>query len=182
MALFGKKKEEAPAPVQMPERSLPVDQVVSMKQQGYSDQQIIDYLGQQGYSSDEIYDAMSQAGQSGGPEPQMQQPSSGANVEQHVESIVGEKWADLQKELSKMVEWRSTMGSRVDKLEQSVADLRSSVDNLHTAIVRRIGEYDKSLMDIGTELKAMEKVFSKSIPELTNNIQELSKVTKDLKK
>ena len=70
------------------------------------------------------------------------------------------------------------MNSRVDKMEQSLTDVKTDLDGLHKAIVARIGEYDKTLIDVGTEIKAMEKVFQKVLPELTSNVQELSRMTK----
>jgi len=39
--------------------------------------------------------------------------------------------------------------------------MKDEVENLHKAIVAKIGEYDKNLLDVGTEIKAMEKVFQK---------------------
>jgi hypothetical protein len=62
-----------------------------------------------------------------------------------------------------------------------MSDMKMDLDGLHKAIVARIGEYDKTLMDVGTEIKAMEKVFQKVLPELTGNIQELSRITKNVK-
>lgn len=103
------------------------------------------------------------------------------DTEQLVEQIIEEKWRDLQKDLAKTTEWRDSMGSRMDKLEQSVQDLKQDLEGLHKAIVSRVGEYDKTLMDVGTEIKAMEKVFQQVLPELTGNIQELSRITKNVK-
>ncbi|MBW2963814.1 hypothetical protein KY306_03540, partial [Candidatus Woesearchaeota archaeon] len=40
---------------------LPVNQVLQMRQQGYSDNQIVQYLQRQGFTSQQVYDAMSQA-------------------------------------------------------------------------------------------------------------------------
>ena len=48
-----------------------------------------------------------------------------------------------------------------------MADLKSDFDGLHKAILGKIGEYDKNLVNIGTDIKAMEKVFQKVIPILT---------------
>jgi len=58
MALFGlgKKKEEAGK-----EATVPTDAVLQMRQQGYSNDQVIQSLQQQGFSSAQIFDAMSQA-------------------------------------------------------------------------------------------------------------------------
>ena len=59
--------------------------------------------------------------------------------------------------------------------------MKSDLDNLHKAIVSKIGEYDKNLLDVGTEIKAMEKVFQKVLPELTSSVQELGRITKTAK-
>src|SRR5574341_736651 len=77
--------------------------------------------------------------------------------------------------------WKQLLTSRIDKVEQTMTDMRTDLTGLHNAIVARIGEYDKTLMDVGTEIKAMEKVFQKVLPELTGNIQELSRITKNVK-
>ena len=62
-----------------------------------------------------------------------------------------------------------------------MGDMKADLDNLHKAIVSKIGEYDKNLLDVGTEIKAMEKVFQKILPTLTENVAELSRVTRNVK-
>jgi len=222
MALFGfgKKKENVPlSPFEgisgemMP---LPVDRVINMQQQGYSNDQIVAALQREGFPLSKIMDALHQAsappaapaqvptadfisGPSEYPLPaaQMQQqqmqpmqqqpqygysaPAATESVEELVESIVEEKWKDVSKEVAKTAEWKEVIASRLDKLEQSIADLKGDVDNLHKAIISKVGEYDKSLIDVGTELKAMEKVFQKVLPGLTENVSELSRITSKVK-
>ena len=60
MALFGKKKieEEAPTPAMM---GTPTDLVMQMRQQGLSDNQIVQSLQKEGFTSTQIFDALSQA-------------------------------------------------------------------------------------------------------------------------
>lgn len=202
--IFKKKEPEpaAPAPgmpmpgAPMPEAPLtevPIDQVLNMQSQGLSNNQIIQTLQRQGIQPTQIYDALAQAEAKRSIEPMMppetpeempktemrpQHPESEAIVEQ----IIEEKWHELQKDVAKVNEWKELIGSRMDKLEQNVTDLRSDLDGLHKAVVARVGDYDKTLLDVGTEIKAMEKVFQKVLPELTGNIQELSRITKAAKK
>lgn len=203
MDLFKKKKKEAPEspagppgmppPTQVPPTmpsEVPISQVVSMQAQGLSNNQIIQSLQQQGFTPQQIYDALAQAEakrsiapmkEQGGPspfEPSMPERPAHPPSEEVAEQIIEEKWRELQKELKKVTDWRDQMSSRMDKMEQSVTDLKTDLDGLHKAIVSRIGEYDKTLMDVGTEIKAMEKVFQKVLPELTSNVQELSRMTK----
>ena len=210
MDIFKKKKPEgAPYPVpgapemippalpqgmapSAPTSEVPISQVVSMQSQGLTNNQIIQSLQRQGYQPTQIYDALAQAEAKRSIEPmevpgemaprtEMRAPPAHPESEAVVEQIIEEKWQELQKDLGKINEWKDMVGSRVDKLEQSMTDMKMDLDGLHKAIVARIGEYDKTLMDVGTEIKAMEKVFQKVLPELTGNIQELSRITKNVK-
>jgi len=101
--------------------------------------------------------------------------------EEIAESIIEEKWHELTRDLDKMNEWKELSNSRIDKIEQSITDIKADLDNLHKAIVGKIGEYDKNLLDVGTEIKAMEKVFQKVLPELTDNVAQLSRITRTAK-
>ncbi len=179
---------------------LPIDQVQALKDQGMLNDQIINTLQAQGYDPVSINNAIAQveAGPPAGPisdipgmpppEPEMpafrERPRKEAlseNVEEIAESIVEEKWGEFTKELAKITEWKDKAESRIIKVEQEVQDMKDDVENLHKAIVAKIGEYDKNLLDVGTEIKAMEKVFQKVLPELTGSVSELSRITKGIK-
>jgi len=203
MDVFKKKKPEAelpPMPAGMPPGlGLPVNQIGSMKQQGLSNQEISQTLKEQGYTTQQIYDAMAQAEIKPQEEPfaapverpmPAARPLQGApkfaeksheGFEEIAESIIEEKWHELTRDLDKMNEWKELSNSRIDKIEQSITDIKADLDNLHKAIVGKIGEYDKNLLDVGTEIKAMEKVFQKVLPELTDNVAQLSRITKTAK-
>lgn len=207
--IFKKKRKDEPPEMSMtsdfpvsPPAGLPVEQVSYMKSQGMVNEEIISSLQAQGYTPKQIYNAIAQfeagppatptgpgafpemtmgpRGQEGIPET-ASFGKPGAGFEEVAETIIEEKWADLTKELTKFSEWKETTDSRLDRIEQSVVDLKSDIDNLHKAIVSKIGEYDKNLLDVGTEIKAMEKVFQKVLPELTSSVQELGRITKTAK-
>ncbi len=195
--LFKKKTGDTPypqpgAPMMPPptaQPDIPVSYVITMQQQGLTNNQIIQSLQRQGFQPNQIYDALAQAEAKRSIEPiqPMDMPNMNAEPkhpdnEALIEQIIHEKWQDLQKDIAKVNEWKDVMTSRLDRMEQGMADLRADLEGLHKAIVSRVGEYDKTLMDVGTEIKAMEKVFQKVLPELTSNVQELSKITKNVKK
>jgi len=189
----------AAMPPGAPPAGLPVDHVVAMKQQGASNEEISQTLQQQGFSTQQIYDAMSQAEikpreepfampgpkAQPGPPAAMGAPPMGkkapAGFEELAESIIEEKWHELTRDLDKINEWKELTSSRMDKVDQNIADMKADLDNLHKAIVSKIGEYDKNLLDVGTEIKAMEKVFQKVLPELTDTVAQLSSITKTKK-
>jgi len=220
MALFGKGK---PSKTQ-----IPINQVVSMRQQGITNNQIIQTLQRDGFSSSQIFEAMNQAdmtpavsevssneikedqmvqfkeepqepqGQSfnyqpsynqepsfqqpreNSPSPQFQNEVSG--VEELVESVIEEKWTDIVKDINRIIAWKNKVDSRMSAIERDFLNLKDEFDKLHQAVIGKIGEYDKNILTVGAEVKAMEKVFSKVLPVFTENVNTLSRISDSLKK
>ena len=198
-----KKKEEKKAPLGPSPDETPISQALQMKERGLTNNQIIQILQQQGFNPQQIYDALAQAEARQSIEPYaepkempreelppgapMYEPEAAPmtpaphTTEELVESVIEEKWQKISKELTKINEWKDSVNARMERIEQQVVDIKSDLDGLHKAIIARVGEYDKTLNEVGTEIKAMEKVFKDVLPEMTSNIQELSKLTKELK-
>jgi len=216
MALFSKKNvpqgvpgQQMPnmpsdAPQPMPQVDLsqpPVSLVLQMRQQGFSNNQIVQSLQREGFKSHLIFDAMNQAdnrpagdvgavdeqqpmdqGQGYQDVQQMQAPShSKEEIEQIVESVVEEKIEEVNKGISKIVEWKEKTDERIAKIEQMIVDLKANFEGLHSGVIGKIEEYDKGITDVGTEIKALEKVFQKILPTLTENVSELSRITQSMK-
>jgi hypothetical protein len=194
---------------------IPLNQVISMKQQGYSNNQIIQTLQRDGYNSAQIFDAISQSEMASGmpiendqlnpqtqqlgqqlpPIPQsmpqmspmspmMPQMSLGGlqtSPEELVEAIIEEKWNDLVKDINKVIEWKQKADAKIVAMEQQVLDLQSQFDKLHQAIIGKVGDYDKHILEVGTQLQAMEKVFGKVLPTFIDNVSELSAITQRVK-
>ncbi|MGV8150618.1 MAG: hypothetical protein ACP5NV_02720 [Candidatus Woesearchaeota archaeon] len=209
----------------------PIEQVTAMKNQGYTNNQIIQTLQRDGYTSSQIFDAMSQSEMSGSTigfsnqsmpaqnpimptsmnpigQNQMSQgmgmnqgsalgmntgmgpvgsgmggmPSmGGASNEELIEAIIDEKWNELVKDINKVIEWKQKADVKLQVMEQKVNDMKEQFDKLHQAIIGKIGEYDKNMLNVATELQAMEKVFSKVLPTFMDNVNELSRITGNIK-
>ncbi len=202
----------------------PVNQVIEMRSQGMSNNQISQTLQRQGYNSTQIFDAFNQADMKGAVEPipsqnlggQQQEPEKkmppvmdlsssqqyddasqypqnfqetqnmyqdpGIGTEELVESIIDEKWEELMKDINKVIDWKNRTEARVAKVEQKIDDLKDRFDQLHKAIIGKVGEYDKHILDVGTEIKALEKVFQKVLPQFADNVKELSIISERFKK
>ena len=205
MGLFGKKEEVAPvsgSPGGMPppgmQGNVPSESVQNMRQQGRSNNQIIQELQNQGYNSQQIFDAMNVSeptnipggpieqgmpgGQEmpapGGMEPMAEQIVGGdrERIEEMAEAIIDEKWEELVKSINKVIEWKEKMEGRITQVEQELKDTKTSFDQLHNSIIGKINEYDKNIVNVGTEVKAMGKVFEKVMPTFTENISELKRI------
>ncbi len=120
------------------------------------------------------------------PSPQMSQTSPSqdyaADTEELIEAVIEEKWQEFMSRLGDMESWKIRTDDDITSIKQEILRLGKRFDNLQNSIVQKVGEYSKNIMDINTEIKALEKVFQNIINPLTNNIRELDRITKDLKK
>ena len=98
-----------------------------------------------------------------------------------VEAIIEEKWTELVRDVNKIVEWKNKVEARISEMEVKIESLKDSISDLNKTIVTKVNDYDKHILEIGSDLKAMEKVFSKVLPAFTENVNELSKITGKLK-
>jgi len=205
MALFGKKTEPFPADMPRPSLGPPTDLVIGMRQQGFTNNQIVQTLQRDGYTSDQIFDAMSQADIKGGVQPiqlqyaepyppypemvqpgfqPMQGPALGAayeepsreKIEEVAEAIIEEKWSEIVTSVNKVVEWKNKTEAKLEAFEEKVDTLQKSFDEMHNAIIGKITESDKNILEVGTEIKAMQRVFKQVLPTFTQNVNQLSRI------
>lgn len=215
-------------------RSIPIDIVTNLRNQGYSSSQIIENLRQQNYSLQEISDAINQSeikssvdipdvDVSNPPSPSMQEslefpnvpesnmqesfqpypselrPSQGPmpeyqgymglpqrdsyteKIEEIAESIIKEKWNDLIKDFGDIAVWKERVRTDVLSIKQEIIRINERFENLQKAVLGKVSDYDKDVKEIGTEIKALEKVLEKIIVPLTSNIKDLQKVTEEIK-
>ena len=207
MALFSFGKKKSAQPAQSPPGS-PIEQVMVMKQRGMDNNSIIQELERQGYSSSQIFDVINQMSISGVnmgmeqppeygmpqqdfsysqpyPQQQFEQPReemresvSREEIEEIAESIIDEKWKEFEQDIKKIIDWKDKTEARINQMDQQIKDLAASLNSLHKNIINKVSDYDRNLIDVGTEIKAMEKVFQKVLPSLTENINKLERMAK----
>ena len=245
---FGKNDDHGDHAHHGSPQGVPVDRVIAMRQQGLSNNQIIQLLQRNDYESTQIFDAMNQAdikgtvelntdhmsmqkeappmvqqlqsmntemapsvsqgdpfgeappigprlgdvpnspqsfaqdgGYSGGPSYPGGKSPELERMEELAEAIIDEKWNEIVRSINKIIEWKDRVESRVTKVEQEIEDMKKDFTTLHTGVLGKIGQYDQNLSNIAAEIKAMDKVFSKVLPVMTENVNELSRITRDLK-
>lgn len=105
----------------------------------------------------------------------------GSSNEELIEAIIDEKWNELVKDINKVIEWKQKADAKLQVMEQRINDLKDQFDKLHQAIIGKIGEYDKNMLNVSTEMQAMEKVFSKVLPAFMDNVNELTRITDNMK-
>jgi hypothetical protein len=193
------------APSSGQQQNSPVDFVRTLRAQGMDNNQIIQALQRQGLSSNVIFDAMnqtelnpqteqtqnqdnfqnypvfSQPEEPMSPRPKMGGMQDSTSNEELVEAIVEEKWNELLKDFNKIIEWKNSTTVKIAAMEQKIEDMRHEFDKLHSGVIAKVDDYDKNISNVGAEVKAMEKVFSKVLPVFAENVSELSRIARDLK-
>ena len=111
----------------------------------------------------------------------MQAGISEERIHEIAEAIIEEKWTELIDNVNRIIEWKDNTESKINKLQQQVSDLSNSFDKLHEGVLGKISEYDRGIVDIGVEIKALEKVFQKILPGFMENVNELSRITAKMK-
>lgn len=103
-------------------------------------------------------------------------------IEEIAEAIIEEKWTDLMENINRIVTWKDKTEARITQIETMMKSIKDDFDKMHTSILERVGDYDKHIGDVGTEVKALEKVFQKVLPGFMENVAELSRITENMKR
>lgn len=183
-----------------PPQDVPLDKVLNLRSQGFTDPQIVEALQREGYRTDQIYNAINQGDLKGPAQPiqppqaapaptpdlppQMEEYGTGGSekIEEIAEAIIDEKWKELTKNIDKIIEWKDKTETRMTEIERTFDEMKKSFESLHNAILGKVSEYDQNIVNLGAEIKAMEKVFQKLLPTFTENVHELSRITGKLTK
>ena len=104
------------------------------------------------------------------------------SMEQMAESIIKEKWQELTRSTGDIKTWKEKIDMDIQGVKQELLRTQERFENLQKALVSKIKDYDTSVTNVTTEMKALEKVLEKIMEPLSRNIKDLESVTKKLKK
>tara|TARA_Y100000310_G_scaffold202483_1_gene202672 strand:+ start:9546 stop:10208 length:663 start_codon:yes stop_codon:yes gene_type:complete len=103
-------------------------------------------------------------------------------IEEIAESIINEKWQKMVEDVGDMNVWKEKVRTNIASMKQEILRVENRFESLQKVIVSKVNDYDKNISDVGSEIKALEKLLQKIIEPLTNNVNELSRITDRLKK
>jgi hypothetical protein len=125
-------------------------------------------------------DAPPRMSSSSGPNPN-QDTSIYDRIEEIAENLIDEKWDDLIAEVKKIISWKDKVEEENKKIKSDLEKLKEDFKTLHQAVLGKVEEYDSRMRDVGTELKAVGKVFKDVVPIFTENVKELKSITGGMK-
>lgn len=103
------------------------------------------------------------------------------DVQSLVEEVIEEKWKELMVTIGDIPSWKSETMNDLEAVKQEILRIERRFEDMQTAIFGRVKEYGSSMQDLGSEMKALEKVFEKIIEPMTTNIKDLERLTGELK-
>jgi hypothetical protein len=103
-------------------------------------------------------------------------------MEEIVENMIDEKWDELLAEVKKIVEWKESIEEKQVQIINDLEKLKEDFTVLHQGVLGKLEDYDTQMRDVGTELKAVGRVFKDVVPEFVENVKELKSMTGKMKK
>lgn len=113
------------------------------------------------------------------PMPQPMQRSSGINIDEIqriLEEIISEKWKESEEVIRNMIEWKAVISTKMKELETRQSEFNLRVDSMNTSLGKKAEEFNQTMADVDTEIKALDKALNKLIPALSDNISELKEI------
>ena len=102
-------------------------------------------------------------------------------IEEIVEKVLESKWEEFTKSVKNIINWKDRTDSKFKDIDDSFEFLKNEFSIFQKKMLSKIEDYDTNILDVNSELKAFEKVFSKITPVFVNNIEELREIIKDFK-
>ena len=103
-------------------------------------------------------------------------------IHEIIEKVVSERWEDMTSKMGDLVGWKQKVDMNILGTKQEVIRVSGRLENLQNSILGKVGDYDKGIRGIHSEMKALEKVFEKILEPLISNVKALEKITSDLSK
>jgi len=103
-------------------------------------------------------------------------------IEEIAESIIKEKWNEMIKNVGDIKLWKERVDIDIEGVKQELIRTQEKFENLQKALMGKLSEYSEGIIDVGTEMKALEKVLEKILLPLTKSVKDLQIVSENLSK
>ncbi len=98
-----------------------------------------------------------------------------------VEQVVEEKWKEMMRSVGDIPVFKARVSDDMEAVKQELLRTQKRLEDLQTAVLGKVKEYNEGVLSIGNDMKALEQVFSKIMEPFVTNVKELSKITEELK-
>lgn len=115
-------------------------------------------------------------GEGFGQEQYPQQPSSSSETITEIASqIISEKMKKANRSINELIEIKSLLTNKVEKIDSRLERIENIIDKLQTALLRKASEQEQNISDIKNEMGEMQVGFSKILNPLFDIERSLEK-------
>jgi hypothetical protein len=97
-------------------------------------------------------------------------------IQRILEEIISEKWKESEEVIRNMIEWKAVISTKMKELETRISEFNTRVDSMNNSLGKKAEEFNQTMTDVDTEIKALDKALNKLIPALSDNISELKEI------
>jgi prefoldin subunit 5 len=108
-------------------------------------------------------------------------PPSAGELEEIVESVVDEKWRELQDRLEDMHERLDAMEAKITSLDVQINTLKDAGSSERSVIESKIDEYKGSIDGIESRIGSIERAFKETLPSMIDSVKSVTEVVAKLK-
>ncbi len=102
-------------------------------------------------------------------------------VEEIIEGIVAERWAELEDRLSVFEKKDLQLQSQIEDLRKRIDEVQSSIQESEKSLIGKFVEFGESMDGIQGRIGSIEKIFKDFLPELSENIRIMSRIIEKTK-
>jgi len=102
-------------------------------------------------------------------------------IHEIVEGVVSERWEEMMAKTGNLPAWKEKVNMNIVAMKQELVRLSTRIEAIQGAVMGKVKDYDQSMRNVHSEMKALEKVFERILDPLVSNIKQLERVAKDIK-
>ena len=111
-----------------------------------------------------------------------QQANTGmSQTEELVEAVVAENFQRVRAEFQNVYGEVDETQKTVERMAEALENMEDSGEDQHTEVERRVDEIETQLESAQSRMDGMERAFQQVLPDLVENIRELTNLVQDLK-
>ncbi len=93
-------------------------------------------------------------------------------IEEVVEAMIDEKWEVLVESVNKIVEWKERVDAQLAYLSDGMKNIVDGSSKVKEEIASKVHEYEEQIIDLKTDVEALNKVLKKVLPEVLSKVHE----------
>ena len=103
-------------------------------------------------------------------------------IQRIMEEIIEEKWDESEKDINSLKEWKAGIEAKLKEFDSRFNEFNSRIEALNTVLGQKAENFNETMQNVDTEIKALEKALNKLVPTLSDNISELKNLVGSIDK